>query len=534
VALGLAAVAAVAAAQPLDECSSSNNHGRGIPESHCAPDGVFAGSSVPMDRIMIQVMEMRDALDVDGSRDFDQETSWNATVEDPLVRQLGTPHGIPLLQRNHGAIASHSALVQGDMVADDWWARRSLLEAIAIKTKWVGNLWPEVSAIPYCFAANFLTKSQMGVRAAIARIEAAVPCLRFQQIDSRQDVCSNSPAILFGHADRDTCFSQVGVQRARGPTRTFLGSGSDSQCLRLGAAVHEVLHALGMLHEHSAAPGNRGSGLTVNEASILARMYNCAAQRAAPKIGSMISLQDVSVVNVFESDRQKSMITVHEDDVERFQVVDAGPATVALWNTNSHRFLVMDPAGRLGASAVCPTAQLPTTRRWDWAKFTAVDTASGGTALYSVEHDRFLRLNPWGGIADAGHRSALRRSDNRAALPPDDLSPWGLPSSGEWNFEPFSKSLQVRYKLLFNGCCSGAEPVDESPALTFEECQAQCTADWTCDAIEVSACSMDYSTEIQPCRGHCQLFAAPAPQQFLSSPCDADKHIQCYEKAWRH
>jgi len=426
-------------------------------------------------------------------------------------------------------------LVQGDMVADDRWAQRSLLESIALRAKWVGNLWPEASAIPYCFAANFPTASQTKVRAAITHIEAAVPCLRFRHFDSNQEVCNKRPGILFGHAEGDKCSSQVGVQRTCGPTRTFLGSSSDSQCLMLGTAVHEVLHALGMLHEQPAAPGNHEPGLTVDEASMLARMYNCVDQRVAPKIGSTISMNDDSLLKATESARQqKSLIAVHDHNEEHFQVVDAGPGTIALWNTNSHRFLVMDPAGRVGFSAVYPTVQLPTAQLWAWAKFAAVETSWGGTAFYSLEHDRFLRVHPWSGIVDAGHRSALRRSHN-TSLPQRATGPWMPgPFGGDWNFEPFSNSAQVEYKLLFDGCCGGPgapEPVDETPALAFEECQAQCTADLSCDAIEVSACSRD-SKDTLPCRGHCRLFSYPGPQ-FLSNTCFTDGHMQCYQKVWK-
>merc|ERR1740123_1194453 len=245
----------------------------------------------------------------------------------------------------------------------------------------------------------------------------------------------------------------------------------------------------------------------------------------------MISLQDGSLVSAPESD---SLIAMHVDEKDDFQVVDAGPGTIALWNTNSRRFLVMDPTGRVGFSNVCHTAQLPTGQRWAWAKFSAVETVWGGAVFYSMEHDRYLRVNPWGGVADAGHRGTSRHSDNTTALPLRATGPWMPGPFNDWNFKPFENSEQVKYKLLFNGCCGGpgaAEPVDETPALAFEECQAQCTADLSCDAIEVSACSTD-SKDTLPCRGHCRLFSYPVPQ-FLSAICAADGHIQCYQKVWK-
>jgi len=280
-----------------------------------------------------------------------------------------------------------------------------------------------------------------------------------------------------------------------------------------------------MLHDSLPTPRNHEAGLTVNESSMLARMYNCAAQRVAPKAGSMVSIDNGYFLKTSESARRKSPTAMHDDDEDHFQVVDVGPGSIALWNNSSHRFLVMDPAGRLGGSAVSSTAQLSATRRWAWAKFSAIETTWGGIVLYSKEHDRFLRVTPWWGIADAAHRNR-----NSEAFPPDRA--W---TTGDWNFKPFSNSAQVKYELLFNGCCGGPgapEPVDETPAVAFEECQAQCTSDLSCDAIEVSACVMD-SKETRPCRGRCRLFARPAPQ-LLSVTCGADGNVQCYQKVWKH
>lgn len=107
----------------------------------------------------------------------------------------------------------------------------------------------------YCFDRNLDPRAKQVFLEAIEHTKLQVPCIDFEDVgysDAEAD-CAYFPAVKVQDMDTTRCYSLVGQTRRRGD-----GGPIRSQELNLGypcwtmaVALHELGHALGMLHEQS-------------------------------------------------------------------------------------------------------------------------------------------------------------------------------------------------------------------------------------------------------------------------------------------
>merc|ERR1719183_3196924 len=115
--------------------------------------------------------------------------------------------------------------------------------------RYVGALWTN-GVVKYCVAPGASDKMKKEVAASIEHYTQQVPCLKFQEV-SAVDVykCSELPSIVFVEAGGG-CTSMVGMGTTRA-TRSRRINLSPNGCLVKGIIVHEIGHAIGMVHEQS-------------------------------------------------------------------------------------------------------------------------------------------------------------------------------------------------------------------------------------------------------------------------------------------
>jgi len=121
-----------------------------------------------------------------------------------------------------------------------------------------GTPWPS-GQLKYCFASDTPPLARFVFEAATAQYSKALPCLRFIDVGWKSGKssdhwsswsCQEAPAVFVTGLGRG-CFSYVGY------------TGWDAQmlnlapfCSRIGTAIHELGHALGMAHEQSRPDRN--------------------------------------------------------------------------------------------------------------------------------------------------------------------------------------------------------------------------------------------------------------------------------------
>jgi hypothetical protein len=83
------------------------------------------------------------------------------------------------------------------------------------------------------------------------------------------------------------------------------------------------------------------------------------------------------------------------------------------------------------------------------------------------------------------------------------------------------------YEFKFDGCCHGTAATEGVAAGTLgrELCEAKCSADLSCNAIEVNGCLADAA-----CKGECFLFSGNATGTLTNGQCNADGDQKCYAK----
>jgi len=186
---------------------------------------------------------------------------WTADDQNRLIKC--SHHGRPFTPlEEHFEIETGEALVQGDMLPweDDHSSRPGDLQNDLPSEK-VGRAWTR-GTVPYCFETGIAGKAETAFVQATSHIKAQVPCLGFHRVpfNVTSQSCEQLPSVLVSSGGSG-CWSHVG-QVSEGETRSQLlnlGTG----CHTMGFAVHQVMHALGMVHH--TARSDRDSFINVFE-----------------------------------------------------------------------------------------------------------------------------------------------------------------------------------------------------------------------------------------------------------------------------
>jgi len=89
----------------------------------------------------------------------------------------------------------------------------------------------------------FLDSQMVNITTALDQIMQGVPCIKFREVAASY----HGPHLIFSLSDGIGCYSNVGRTGSNGQI-VNLGS---ADCLKIGIIIHETLHALGPVHEHS-------------------------------------------------------------------------------------------------------------------------------------------------------------------------------------------------------------------------------------------------------------------------------------------
>ena len=135
-----------------------------------------------------------------------------------------------------------AVIIDGDMHIPD---NLALVGTIQEIRKW--NTGPlGITTIEYLITAS-LESINENITQALSEIENVAACLKFKKINGNQRNLHVKEYILF-EFKTGGCFSAVGRQEG-GPTRINLDL-DDPGCTSITTIQHEVMHALGFIHEH--------------------------------------------------------------------------------------------------------------------------------------------------------------------------------------------------------------------------------------------------------------------------------------------
>jgi len=127
-----------------------------------------------------------------------------------------------------------------------------------------GSRWND-GVINYCFSADVMDVGQEAFHLAVEAVKRQVPCLTFNLAARVNDThCNIIPSIMVT-STRTGCWSYVG--QVSGKERGWLHRSQplnlDRGCQISGLALHQLSHALGMVHQ--TARGDRDEYVTWNE-----------------------------------------------------------------------------------------------------------------------------------------------------------------------------------------------------------------------------------------------------------------------------
>jgi len=121
-----------------------------------------------------------------------------------------------------------------------------------------GRTWPQAT-LKYCFAPDLKVPAKEAVKYAISQIEMTTTCVKFTNVGLAPGTrkCKNEPAVYVTSLDNG-CWSHIGlipVKRGSNKPSQQLNLQSPG-CDTVGVAIHEFLHALGMVHEQARSDRN--------------------------------------------------------------------------------------------------------------------------------------------------------------------------------------------------------------------------------------------------------------------------------------
>jgi hypothetical protein len=202
--------------------------------------------------------------------DIEFESAWNDTITVDM-NAIGTPphvedlvFDVPNDTANSSINITEPAVNDSDLSDSDF----SLLaqpveeeEQITYVTSIGNSSEPEVQyqlnsapyhEIPYCFARSLSTPAKDAFSAAVHHIEVQVPCVKFRPVQtySDRDACMQIPSILV-QSEPGGCWSHVG--QISGIALAYKNRSQalniDRGCAAKGLVVHQLSHALGLIHE---------------------------------------------------------------------------------------------------------------------------------------------------------------------------------------------------------------------------------------------------------------------------------------------
>lgn len=136
-------------------------------------------------------------------------------------------------------------LFEGDIIMDER-LRRAVLGGVDNEKRDVlknQNLLWKNGLVPYVFQPHIAPDSKECLVNAIKQFHKHT-CIRFVKIKNQKDKDKYKNYLYF-ESDKNVCSSFVG--RKKGKQVVHIGHG----CTRIGTCEHEILHALGMIHEQS-------------------------------------------------------------------------------------------------------------------------------------------------------------------------------------------------------------------------------------------------------------------------------------------